>query len=217
MYCNALSVLFIALSDDGAVNGTVVIAFLRSTYSQSVYSFQLTLTLVCAGGRRPPPLVTSNRCISVSIYLSIHPSGFFFNSCRRLPETKRHSSMFLHWYGSKFLVVMAACTPSIHVYLGCPLFLLSRGIHSLINFGILSSGILLTWPYHCSLLLSMVSGFPFTPIISFVCLVFILSILDFLADFLSTSISVDKILFLSLVGICHTSAPCTKMLWIIVW
>ena len=45
---------------------------------------------------------------------------------------------------------------------------------------------------------------------------FILSILDFLADLLITSISVDKILFVSLVGIYHTSAPYTEMLWIIV-
>jgi len=29
---------------------------------------------------------------------------------------------------------MAACTPSIHVFLVRPLFLLSRGIHSIINF-----------------------------------------------------------------------------------
>ena len=42
--------------------------------------------------------------------LSIYLSGFF-NSCRCLPETKRRSSLFLHWSGSKFLVVMAACTP----------------------------------------------------------------------------------------------------------
>jgi len=49
------------------------------------------------------------------------------------------------------------------------------------------------------------SGFPFTPIISFICSFFILSILDFLADLLSTSNSLDKILFISLVGICHTS------------
>ena len=77
---------------------------------------------------------------------------------------------------------MAACTPSIHVFLGRPLFLLSRGIQSIINFGILSSGILLTWPYHCSLfcsMISMISGFPFIPIISFICSFFILSILDF--------------------------------------
>ena len=65
------------------------------------------------------------------------------------------------------------------------LFLLSSGIHSIINFGILSSGIILTWPYHCSLffsMMSMMSGFPFTPIISFICSFFIISILDFLAD-----------------------------------
>jgi hypothetical protein len=36
----------------------------------------------------------------------------------------------------------------------------------------LSSGILLTWPYHCSLfffMISMMSGFPFTSIISIIC------------------------------------------------
>ena len=66
---------------------------------------------------------------------------------------------------------MAAYTPSIHFFLGRPLFLLSRDIQSVINFGILSSGILLTWPYHCSLfcrMIYMMSGFPFSPIISFV-------------------------------------------------
>jgi hypothetical protein len=45
---------------------------------------------------------------------------------------------------------MAACTPSIHVFLERPLFLLSSGIHSIINFGVLSSGIRFTWSYHCS-------------------------------------------------------------------
>jgi hypothetical protein len=35
----------------------------------------------------------------------------------------------------------------------------------------------LTWPYHCSLFFSMMSGFPFTPIISFICSFFILSLL----------------------------------------
>jgi len=131
---------------------------------------------------------------------NIYQSVRFFNSCRRLPETKSHSSMFLHLSGFKFLVVMVAYTPSIHVLNGRPLFLLSHGIQSIINFGILSSGILLTWPYHCSLfycIISMMSGFPFTPIISFKCSFFILSILDFLAHPLSTSISVNKILFIS--------------------
>jgi hypothetical protein len=56
--------------------------------------------------------------------------------------------VFLHWSCSKFLAVMGACTPSIHVFLGSPIFRPSSGIHSIINFGILSSGILLTWPYH---------------------------------------------------------------------
>ena len=92
-----------------------------------------------------------------------------FKSCRRLPETKRHSSLFFHCSGSKFLVVVALCTPSIHVFLGRPLFLLSHGIQSTINFGILSSGILFTGPYLCSLycsIISVVSVFPFTLIIS---------------------------------------------------
>ena len=82
----------------------------------------------------------------LSIYLSIR----FYNTCRRLPETKRHSSLSLHWSCSRFLVVMATWTPSINVFLGLPLSLLSCGIHSMISFGILSSGILLTWPYHTS-------------------------------------------------------------------
>ena len=49
------------------------------------------------------------------------------------------------------------------------LFLLSPGIHSIINFGSISYCILLTWPYHWSLFLSMMctmSGFSFNPIIS---------------------------------------------------
>ena len=60
------------------------------------------------------------------------------------------------------------------------------------------------------------SGFSCTPIISFISLFRILSILDFPADS-KTSIFVLKILFISLVGICQTSAPHVKMLWIMVW
>jgi Zn-finger protein len=43
---------------------------------------------------------------------------------------------------------MAACTPSIHVFLGRSLFRLSSGTHSKINFGIHFSGIFMMWPYH---------------------------------------------------------------------
>ena len=96
------------------------------------------------------PIIEPKNEVVTSIYLSIYLSGLF-NSCRRLPEPKRHSSLFLHCSGSRSLDVMAACTPSIHVFLGHPLFLLSGGIHSIISFGSLSSGILLTCPYHCSL------------------------------------------------------------------
>jgi len=94
------------------------------------------------------------------------------DSCRRLPEPKHHSFLFSHWSASKRLVFMAARTPSVIVFLGRPLFLLSLGILFIINFGSLSSCILLTWPYHWSLFLSMmsiISGFFFTPIISFIC------------------------------------------------
>ena len=107
-------------------------------------------------------------------FLSIWPVSF--NSCHCLRETKLHSSLFLHWSGSKFPVVMAACTPSIHVFLGRPLFFLSHGIQSIINCGVLSSGILSTWPYHCSLfffLMSVMSSFPFISIISFICSFFL--------------------------------------------
>ena len=110
-----------------------------------------------------------------TIYLSFRSC----DSCRHLPEPKHHSFLFSHWSSSKCLVLVAACTPSIHIFLGRPLFLLSPGIHSIINFGSLSSCILLTWPYHWSLFLSIMSimsGFSFIPIISFICSFFILSI-----------------------------------------
>ena len=112
---------------------------------------------------------------SNSIYLSFRSC----DSCRRLPEPKHHSFLFNHWSASKYLVFKAARTPSIHVFLGRPLFLLSPGIQSIINFGSLSSCILLTWSYHWSLFLSMMSimsGFSFTPNISFICSLFILVI-----------------------------------------
>jgi len=127
-----------------------------------------------------------NMPCNYNIYLSFRSC----DSCRRLPEPKHHSFLFNHWSASKCLVVMAARTPSIHVFLGRPLFPLSPGFHSIINFGSLSSCILLTWPYHWSLFLSMMSkmsGFSFTPIIFFICSFFILSIIDFFADLLSTS------------------------------
>ena len=128
--------------------------------------------------------------LHVSIYLSFRSC----DSCRRLPEPKHHSFLFNHWSVSKCLVSMAACTPSIHVFLGRPLFLLSSGIHSIINFGSLSSGILLTCPYHWSLFLSIMSimsGSSFTSILSFICSFVILSNLDFLADLLSTSVFIN--------------------------
>jgi hypothetical protein len=79
------------------------------------------------------------------------------DSCRRIRKPKHQSFLFKYWSASKCLVFMAARTNSIHVFLGCPLFLLSLGIHSIINFGSLSSCILLTRPYHWSLFLSMMS------------------------------------------------------------
>jgi len=59
----------------------------------------------------------------------VHPYLSFrsCDSCRRLPEPKHHSFLFSHW-SSKCLVFMAARTPSIHVFLGCPLFVLSPSI-----------------------------------------------------------------------------------------
>ena len=55
-----------------------------------------------------------------SIYLSIYVylSVYLFVCLSVCLSTNRHSSLFLHWSSSKFLVVMAACTPSIHVFLG---------------------------------------------------------------------------------------------------
>jgi hypothetical protein len=90
---------------------------------------------------------------NVYIYISFRSC----DNCRRLPEPTHHSYLFNHWSASKCLVFMAARTPSIQVSLGRPLFLLSPGIHSIINVGNLSSCLLLTWPYHWSLFLSMMS------------------------------------------------------------
>jgi len=92
-----------------------------------------------------------NKFVPFPNYLSFRSC----DSCCRLPEPKHHSFLFNHWSASKCLVFVAACTPSIHVFLGRPLFLLFPGIHSIINFGSLLSCILLTWPYHWSLFLSM--------------------------------------------------------------
>ena len=119
------------------------------------------------------PKVLRNLCI-IYIYLS---GGFTAVAIFRKPNA---IPLFLHWSGSKFLVVMAACTPSIHVFHGRPLFLLSRGIQTIINFGMLSSGILLTWAYHCSIFLSMMSVFPFASSISFICSFLFLPSLIFL-------------------------------------
>jgi len=57
------------------------------------------------------PIAGSVLSLAASSYLFIR----FYNNCRRLLEAKRHSSLFLHCSGSKFPVVMAACTPSINV------------------------------------------------------------------------------------------------------
>jgi len=69
----------------------------------------------------------------IYIYIYIYISFRSCDSCRRLPEPKHNSFLFNHWSASKCLVFMAACTPSIHVFLGRHLFLLSPGIHSIIN------------------------------------------------------------------------------------
>jgi len=89
-----------------------------------------------------------------SIYLSIYISGFF-NSCRLLPKPNAIPLCFsIHLVLNFLLLWLLVHLPSTFFF-GRPLFLFSRGIHSIINFGILSFGILLTWPYHCSLLFSM--------------------------------------------------------------
>jgi len=85
--------------------------------------------------------------ISYQLCLNVYLSFRSCDSCRRLSEPRHHSLLFNHWSVSKCLVFMAVRTPSIHVFLGRPLFLLSPGNHSIINFGSLSSCIRLTWPY----------------------------------------------------------------------
>ena len=94
------------------------------------YIYVIHICIVCLS-------VYLSVCLSIflSVCLSVCLSGIF-NSCCYLPETEHHSSLFLHWSGSKFLVVMAACAPYIHVFLGRPLFLFSHDIHSIISFTI---------------------------------------------------------------------------------
>ena len=141
------------------------------------------------------------RCCCRSIILSIYPVFLTAVAVFRKPNAIPPCffiDLILNFLLSWLLVLL----PSTF-FLDVLFFLLSCGIHSIINFGVISSGILLTWPYHCSLFLSMISmmsGFPFTPIVSFIYSFFVLSILDYLAD-LSTFISVDKIPFISLVEI----------------
>ena len=139
------------------------------------------------------------------------------DSCRRLPEPRHHSFLFSHWSSSKCLVFMAARIPSIHVFLGRPLFLLSPGIRSIINFGSLSSYILLTWPYYWSLFLSMMSTmscFSFTPIVSFICSFFILSILDCIHNMINVSIEINISWQLRLKNMCiQVKTSCTVLHW----
>ena len=85
----------------------------------------------CISNLRPGMLYYAGRghicklCISTSFRSC--------DSCPRYPEPKHHSFLFNHRSASKCLLFMAARTPSIHVFLGRPLFLLSPGIHSIIN------------------------------------------------------------------------------------
>ena len=106
-------------------------------------------------------------CLLMCIYLSIYPSGFItavavFRKPNAIPlcfSTDLFLNFLLSW-----LLVLLPSTFFLDV-----LFFFPPLVHSIINFGILSSGILLTWPYHCSLFFSMMSGFPFILIISFIC------------------------------------------------
>ena len=116
-----------------------------------------------------------NPVISSGQFLSIYPSGFIttvavFRKPNAIPLCFS-IDLVLNFLLSWLLVLL----PSTFFLDVRPLFLLSSGTHSIINFGIFSSGILLTWPYHCSLffsMMSMMSGFPFTPIISFICYIY---------------------------------------------
>ena len=96
--------------------------------------------------------------LSIYLYLSlsIYPSGILttvavFRKPNAIPlcfSTDLVLNFLLSW-----LLVLLPST----LFLRRPLFLLSRGIQFIINFGILSSGILLKWPYSCSLVCSIIT------------------------------------------------------------
>jgi len=118
------------------INGTIFGKKVLTIKCVSWFCLQLLSEIFLILRRKERDMIKNvhrSSCKVPVILARFYLSARFFTSCRRLPETKRHSSLFLHWSGSKCLAVMAACTPSIHVSLGRPLFLLSRGIQSIIN------------------------------------------------------------------------------------
>lgn len=122
----------------------------------------------------------------------------FLNVLLRLPTPKlnRHSSRFRDWFSASPLSLKALLMLSSHVLRGLPLFLLLDGVHSHTALGNLSLFILRTCPYYTSWCRSIVCVIVFSIfIISLISVFRTLSSLDFLADFLSASISTASIFF----------------------
>jgi len=92
------------------IDGTI---FGKKIYSTKKYVFWFPPFLIFRRIRRDITINAQTPYCNVTLFLigswktlifatDIHLSILYFNSCRPLPETKRHSSLFLHWSGSKF-------------------------------------------------------------------------------------------------------------------
>ena len=105
---------------------------------QYVVKWYLCLTFISTTGCLCLSNVTSlivgktvpRGCKHGYFYLSIR----FHNSCRRLPETKRHSSLCLHWSCSRFLVVVACVYIYIYISLKLELRKIFKFIEHLASF-----------------------------------------------------------------------------------
>jgi hypothetical protein len=100
--------------------------------------------------------ISTDSVSTVSVFCSLPQSLSIYPVLWQLSPSSGNQTPFLRFSIDLVLNFSLSWlrTPSICAFLGCPLFRLSCGTHSKINFGILSLGILLMWPYHCSTLFS---------------------------------------------------------------
>ena len=108
--CPVLCVCSIVLFYVLCVNVYCTVLYCTVLYCTALYCTVLYCTALHCTAATGCPIAVNKYVVyrnpisitGLSVYLSIYPSfclsvcPVFFNSCRRLPETKRHSSLFLH-------------------------------------------------------------------------------------------------------------------------